>query len=80
MKYIYYLSITKARCTDPGTYLANFETIEEAMVVKLFLQQMNTGNLFIHILYKKRRFGRNVKGTNPNKRAGTVKKKTITFI
>ncbi|XP_052081166.1 perlucin-like protein [Mytilus californianus] len=32
-----------ARCTNLGAYLANFETLEEAMAMKLFLQQMNTG-------------------------------------
>ncbi|CAG2219908.1 unnamed protein product [Mytilus edulis] len=32
-----------ASCTDPGAYLANFETLEEAMIMKLFLQKKNSG-------------------------------------
>ncbi|CAC5391232.1 unnamed protein product [Mytilus coruscus] len=32
-----------ASCTDPGAYLANFETIEEAMVMTLFLQKKKIG-------------------------------------
>ncbi|XP_063412673.1 uncharacterized protein LOC134695373 [Mytilus trossulus] len=32
-----------ASCTDPGAYLANFETLEEAMVMILFLQKKKTG-------------------------------------
>lgn len=36
--------LNQARCTNLGAYLANFETLEEAMAMKLFLQQMNSGN------------------------------------
>ncbi|XP_063447239.1 uncharacterized protein LOC134726757 [Mytilus trossulus] len=32
-----------ALCTERGAYLANFETLEEAMTMKLKLQRMNTG-------------------------------------
>ncbi|XP_071149706.1 uncharacterized protein [Mytilus edulis] len=32
-----------ASCTDPGAYLANFETLEEAMFMKVFLQRNKTG-------------------------------------
>ncbi|CAC5417685.1 CLEC4E [Mytilus coruscus] len=32
-----------ALCTKRGAYLANFETLEEAMTMKLELQQKNTG-------------------------------------
>ncbi|CAG2252238.1 unnamed protein product [Mytilus edulis] len=32
-----------ASCTDPGAYLANFETLEEAMFMKVFLQKNKTG-------------------------------------
>lgn len=39
------LFLNQARCTNLGAYLANFETLEEAMAMKLFLQQMNTGNI-----------------------------------
>lgn len=39
-----YLFFIQARCTQPGEYLANFETLEEAMTMKAFLQQMNTGS------------------------------------
>ncbi|XP_063412594.1 C-type lectin domain family 4 member E-like [Mytilus trossulus] len=35
-----------ASCTDPGAYLANFETLEEAMVMILFLQKKKTGNSY----------------------------------
>ncbi|VDI59686.1 Hypothetical predicted protein, partial [Mytilus galloprovincialis] len=33
-----------ASCRDPGAYLANFETLEEAMSMTLFIQKKKTGN------------------------------------
>ncbi|XP_063412135.1 uncharacterized protein LOC134694949 [Mytilus trossulus] len=48
-----------ASCTNPGAYLANFETIEEAMIMKLFLQKRNSG---IHYYVG----GRNINRYLPN--------------
>lgn len=48
-----------ASCTDPGAYLANFETLEEAMIMKLFLQKKNSG---VHYYVG----GRNVNRYLPN--------------
>ncbi|CAC5426867.1 unnamed protein product [Mytilus coruscus] len=36
-------TIERAFCAERGAYLANFETLEEAMTMKLKLQRMNTG-------------------------------------
>ncbi|XP_052103386.1 C-type lectin domain family 4 member E-like [Mytilus californianus] len=48
-----------ASCTDPGAYLANFETLEEAMALTLFIQKQKTG---IHYYVG----GRNINRYLPN--------------
>lgn len=38
----------KAKCLRIGGYLANIETLEEAMLIKYKLMKMKTGNLNKH--------------------------------
>ena len=40
-----FYSFVQARCSRMGAYLANFETLEEAMLMKQKLKRMNSGNV-----------------------------------